>query len=1076
MVPIVNMTGTWVRYGEPANGALRDAIAGAKDGEPLAPVTVVVPSNQVGVAARRLLASGRLGPVCGAGPGLVGVTFVTPYRLAELLAAPTLAASGRRPVSTPVLTAAVRASLEADPGVFAPVAQHAATESALVTAYQELRDLDDDSLDLLARQSPRARDVLRLHRHTRRSLVDGWYDEQDLIAEAIGVIDDLVTHDPQHLGRDMGSVVVHLPQRLSRHAGLLLAELASATSVQVIAGRTGDGRADHDVVASVSRLGLALPDLADPGPAGPLVGLVHPDRTRIITASDADEEIRQAVRVVIDAVRGGMPLDRIAVLHSSPEPYARLLTHHFEAAGITTNGPSGIDLTQRLAGRTLLGALALPSGGYRRGEVMAWLSGAPILHQGRLVPTGAWERISRDAGVVRTSADWQAKLDQHAERLEAEAERAADPAEDEPEWKVERATAEGRRARDLRAFVAHLVETLDDAEATPRTWPAWATWARQLLNDLLGGASRRAAWPEAEARAGERLDTALDRLGSLGTVEGAVSLAVFTRTLEVELESDLARVGRFGEGVLTAPVSLGVGVDLDLVVLVGLAEGTFPATVRDDSLLPDDERRQIGDALALRSGHVDRLHHRFLATLAGARHHVLTIPRGDLRRSAERVPSRWALAAASELAGERLWSGDLFRRVEPWLGHIESFDAGIRNRPPATDQEHRLRSLLAVSPPRPKLLQAATDLDPTLAAGVEMVDQRDLPSITRFDGNLAGLHVRSPVARTSATRLERWVACPFGYFVQDLLRVEPVEDPEEALRISPLDKGNLVHNALERFILEVLDGTLTTPAPHEPWSATHHGRLRELGEEIGSDFEARGLTGRALFWRQDRRALLADLATTLRRDDIRRASKGLRPLHAELAFGFGDDPPVELSLPGGRVAAFRGKADRVDVADDGSLHVVDYKTGKADSYREISADDPHPGGSHLQLPIYAQAARLSQGDPEARVHASYWFISTRGQFKEIGYDVTPDVLARTTEIVATIGAGIDAGFFPAHPRHTTRPWPDCVYCDPDNLGVKDLERRWLAHHADPSLRPYLELCGLVDAETHDGTDEPEERR
>ena len=89
---------------------------------------------------------------------------------------------------------------------------------------------------------------------------------------------------------------------------------------------------------------------ADPGPAGPLVGLVHPDRTRIITASDADEEIRQAVRVVIDAARGGMPLDRIAVLHSSPAPYARLLTHHFEAAGITPNGPSGIDLTQRLAG------------------------------------------------------------------------------------------------------------------------------------------------------------------------------------------------------------------------------------------------------------------------------------------------------------------------------------------------------------------------------------------------------------------------------------------------------------------------------------------------------------------------------------------------------------------------------------------------------------------------------------------------------------------------------------------------------------------------------------------------------
>src|SRR3954447_23489550 len=61
----------WVQYGKPAAEALRAAIVDAKAGEPLAPVTVVVPSNHVGVAARRLLASGTLGPVSAAGPGLV---------------------------------------------------------------------------------------------------------------------------------------------------------------------------------------------------------------------------------------------------------------------------------------------------------------------------------------------------------------------------------------------------------------------------------------------------------------------------------------------------------------------------------------------------------------------------------------------------------------------------------------------------------------------------------------------------------------------------------------------------------------------------------------------------------------------------------------------------------------------------------------------------------------------------------------------------------------------------------------------------------------------------------------------
>ena len=52
----------WVAYGRPAAEALAAEIADAKGGDPLAPVTVVVPSNHVGVGTRRLLASGRLGP------------------------------------------------------------------------------------------------------------------------------------------------------------------------------------------------------------------------------------------------------------------------------------------------------------------------------------------------------------------------------------------------------------------------------------------------------------------------------------------------------------------------------------------------------------------------------------------------------------------------------------------------------------------------------------------------------------------------------------------------------------------------------------------------------------------------------------------------------------------------------------------------------------------------------------------------------------------------------------------------------------------------------------------------------
>ena len=71
------------------------------------------------------------------------MTFLTLFRLAERLGAASLAAAGRRPVSTPVLAQAVRAVLAADPGVFAPVADHPATELALVAATRELAGLSD---------------------------------------------------------------------------------------------------------------------------------------------------------------------------------------------------------------------------------------------------------------------------------------------------------------------------------------------------------------------------------------------------------------------------------------------------------------------------------------------------------------------------------------------------------------------------------------------------------------------------------------------------------------------------------------------------------------------------------------------------------------------------------------------------------------------------------------------------------------------------------------------------------------------------------------------------------------------
>ena len=112
----------WVRYGKEAAEALRAEIVAAKGAEPLAPSPSSCPPT---TSAWRPAACSR--PAAWAPPprhrtasGLVAVTFLTTYRLAELLGAPVLAGEGRRPVSTPVITAAMRRALHADAGMFGP--------------------------------------------------------------------------------------------------------------------------------------------------------------------------------------------------------------------------------------------------------------------------------------------------------------------------------------------------------------------------------------------------------------------------------------------------------------------------------------------------------------------------------------------------------------------------------------------------------------------------------------------------------------------------------------------------------------------------------------------------------------------------------------------------------------------------------------------------------------------------------------------------------------------------------------------------------------------------------------------
>lgn len=1038
-------------YGPAAHTALAAAVARHKSDDPLAPVSVIVPTNQVGIAARRALGRRR---------GVAAVTFLTPYRLAELLGASALAADDRRPVSTPVVAGAVRAVLADEPGRFAGVHQHPSTERALVRAQRTLSEVDPSGLERLAtRGSRRTADVVRVHRAVRERLRDRFSDEHDLVTAAVAAI----PRQPPIL-RDLGPTIVFLPQHLGTNQRRLLHALGAQHPVTVLAGVTGVGEADEAVVRAVEGLGGAWPTATPP--LDPAV----PDRA--LSVSDADEEVRHAVRDVVDAARRGIPFGRIAILYGSRDPYARLLSDALDAAGIAWFGSAVRRTDSSLLGRSLLTLLALPDHDLARHEVAGWLAGAPVRDaDNRPAPIAAWERAARAAGVVAGLDQWQGRLTRLADELDEDAQRSERDVEQE--WRAERLRRESASARSLATFVTELDTALRPGPQG-RTWAGLARWCRQLVRTYIGGETLRADWPPEEQAAARRVDAAIDRLGDLDGIDPDPSPVAFRRALALQLGDDLGRHGTFGSGVLVGPLPQALGLELDHVVIVGMAEGSCPSRRRDDPLIPDRERALAGVDLPRHADSVADEHRSLLAVVAAARHTTFTFPRGDLRRNSERAPSRWLLDAAEHHDGIRPSADRLGERTGSWLTEIPSFVAGLRSTGfPSSINEYDARTMLDRSDRGQELDLASIPEDRIeVRLGAALLAARLSSAYTRFDGNLAAADSRTvslPLPGradevTSATRLESWATCPHAYFVRHVLGVVPVDDPEEQYRISPLTRGSLIHETLDRWLDEALQAG-TVPVPGASWSAEQVDRLRQIGDEEARRLEQRGVVGRRVYWERDRAVIRRDLEDFVSFDNRQRAATGCTPIATELPFGMpgADTPPVEISLGDGRTITIRGAIDRIDRGHDGQLVVIDYKTGSQEGYAGVDAAEPTPGGTHLQLVLYALATRAVLDPPTERVRGTYWFVTDRGGFDTVGYQVTEAVADLGLETVRHIIDGIGAGTFPARPPAPKfRQWVECPYCEPDGLGLAHQRADWRRKRTDPTLASYLELCDADD--------------
>jgi RecB family exonuclease len=257
-----------------------------------------------------------------------------------------------------------------------------------------------------------------------------------------------------------------------------------------------------------------------------------------------------------------------------------------------------------------------------------------------------------------------------------------------------------------------------------------------------------------------------------------------------------------------------------------------------------------------------------------------------------------------------------------------------------------------------------------------------------------------PAAAYAVTALDRYRSCPFKYFAAGVLGLE--EEAADEAGLSRRARGTLVHQvfqtfyerweaqgggaidqaalpAARRLFEEVVDRVLqTVPPPERPIE-----RALLVGSAIGAGFGERAFR----FEAGCAEALVERLLEV--------------PLDGEYALGAAETA---------RLVRLRGKADRIDLLADGTLRLVDYKTGKATDARDL-----------LQVKLYGLCAESKLRGHRGRT----WTTGDAGYLAfgrpqdvyapAVDAEKREDTLAKASAEALAVVDAVEAGAFPVAP-------------------------------------------------------------
>ncbi len=883
--------------------------------------------------------------------------------------------------------------------------------------------------------------------------IDGFYDFNPLQLSLV-----------QHLLQEVPQGVVTLPFEEGRPE---VFEMADHT-LERLRGAAAQVRClEVDAAAKNYPLRMFERSLLAPSFSAQGAGASLP--VEVYPAADAWQEVegiaRRVKRLILE---GGLLPRQIAVLFRRLEDYRSPVEQVFRDFGIPLRPPDEVHLMRHPRAKALLRFLRLVREGFPAHDTLLFLSNPHLsLLRRRGLSPRTLSRLFEEARCKGERKHIEARL-----RSLAEKKKPLDPEGQKVSLKeVSQALgAVGElfgAAREIphRGTPSDMCQGLLTACERIGILEDPPFQAKILERTPLGSTSHQ--WAARDQRVSEALRRALENLfrahEEIKNLDGdrkaaPLSLGAFASLLRLALEEATYpdRLGT-GDGVSLLDVNTARGLHFDAVFIGGLTANEFPSPGWVNPLAGDGARvtlsRHVPEKPLVRKGQKlpeeDLLF--YLAATRASRFLFLSYPRRDFRRR-ERPLSRFVEAA-------RRLSPEAEVSEMPW------------SRGPASRAELRERVLTEISamasapegrkePFSPAALKTSMALwgyrflEKTESALLRQVERAISMEALRLDAQtpslpngliawplVAELFGQTKTLRLSITQLNTFGECPFKFMARYALGLEPAEPFDE--EVLPAERGRLLH----RILTETFRGLGQL---HQERGGTWPGvdekeALTLLSRVAGAHFSRREKQWPPLYpgiWKTEKARILRGLERLLS-ETLRGNFRGGSPSHFEVAFGLeGGEDALSTTAPlffsGPPPLEVEGKIDRIDLGDDQSFSVMDYKTGKgAPGPRDIR------DGVDFQISLYLLAAQRLFF-PNLKISEGYYLrfeplkrsghVTEGGGGRSIAWET---LLPQVEEHLKTYASAIQAGEFPVSPRScssTCQYRPICRKVDPTPSG------------------------------------------